>query len=359
MFEKLEEVENRYEELNARLADPELSNNPEKYQKLAKEHAELEEVVKRYDEYRQVDEELQENKDLVRQEDDEGIREMAREEVNRLEKKRERLESELKELLIPKDPLDEKDILLEIRAGTGGDEAALFAADLFRMYDRYAEQRSWDVDIVDVNATDHGGFKEIIALIEGDDVYSHLKREAGVHRVQRVPETESKGRIHTSAVTVAVLPEAEDVEVDINPGDLEIGSFRSSGPGGQHANTTDSAVRIEHLPTGTVVTCQDEASQHKNKAKAMRVLKARLLERKREEQHQERAAERLEQVGSGDRSERIRTYNFPQNRITDHRIGLTMHQLERVLDGEVDRLIEPLQTHFRAEALKSLEADEE
>ncbi|MFB6372940.1 MAG: peptide chain release factor 1 [Bradymonadaceae bacterium] len=357
MFEKLEEVENRYEELNARLADPELSNNPQKYQKLAKEHAELEEVVKLYDEYREVDEELEENRTLVRQEDDEAIREMAREEVDRLEAEKEKLESELKELLIPEDPLDEKDILLEIRAGTGGDEAALFASDLFRMYDRYAEEQGWDVDIVDMNATDQGGFKEIIALIEGDDVYSHLKREAGVHRVQRVPETESKGRIHTSAVTVAVLPEAEDVEIDLNPGDLDIGSFRSSGPGGQHANTTDSAIRIEHLPTGTMVTCQDEASQHKNKAKAMRVLKARLLEKKREEQQQERAAERLEQVGSGDRSERIRTYNYPQNRITDHRIDLTMHQLERVLDGEVGRLIEPLQTHFRAEALKSLEAD--
>jgi peptide chain release factor 1 len=359
MFEKLEEVENRYEELNARLADPELSNNPEKYQKLAKEHAEVEEVVELYDEYRQVDEELEENKVMLREEDDEGIREMARAEIAELEAEKDRLENELKELLIPKDPLDEKDILLEIRAGTGGDEAALFVADLFRMYDRYAEENGWDVDIVDANSTDKGGFKEIIALIEGDDVYSHLKREAGVHRVQRVPETESKGRIHTSAVTVAVLPEAEDVEVDINPGDLDIGSFRSSGPGGQHANTTDSAIRIEHIPTGTIVTCQDEASQHKNKAKAMRVLKARLLEKKREEQHQERAAERLEQVGSGDRSERIRTYNFPQNRITDHRIDLTMHQLEMVLDGEVDRLIEPLQTHFRAEALKSLEAAEE
>ena len=358
MFEKLEEVENRYEELNARLADPALSDNPQKYQKLAKEHAELKEVVELYNRFREVDEELEENR-LLSQDDDEAIREMARDEIRRLEAEKEELESELKELLIPKDPLDDKDILLEIRAGTGGDEAALFASDLFRMYDRYAETQGWDVDIVDANTTDKGGFKEIIALIEGDDVYSHLKREAGVHRVQRVPETESKGRIHTSAVTVAVLPEAEDVEVDINPGELDIGSFRSSGPGGQPANTTDSAVRIEHLPTGTVVTCQDEKSQHKNKAKAMRVLKARLLERKRAEQQQARSEERLEQVGSGDRSERIRTYNFPQNRITDHRIGLTMHQLEQVLDGEVELLIEPLQTHFRAEALKSLESGEE
>lgn len=357
MFEKLKEVESRYEELNARLADPELSDNPEKYQKLAKEHAELEEVVELYNEYREVEEELEENRSL-RQDDDDAIREMAREEIDRLEDEKEELEDKLKELLIPEDPLDEKDILLEIRAGTGGDEAALFAADLFRMYDRYAEQHGWDVDIVDVNATDKGGFKEIIALIEGDDVYSHLKREAGVHRVQRVPETESKGRIHTSAVTVAVLPEAEDVEVELNPADLDIGAFRSGGPGGQHANTTDSAIRIEHVPTGLVVTCQDEASQHKNKAKAMRVLKARLLEQKRQEQQQERAEERLEQVGSGDRSERIRTYNFPQNRVTDHRIEYTTHQLEKVLDGDVDELIQPLQTHFRAEALKRLEAGE-
>jgi len=357
MFEKLEEVEARYEELNARLADPKLTDNPEKYQKLAKEHAELEEVVEAYDEYRQVEEELEEN-ELLRQDDDEEIREMARSEVDRLERKREELEEQLKELLIPEDPLDEKDILLEIRAGTGGDEAALFAADLFRMYNRYAENKGWDIDIVDTNVTDQGGFKEIIALVEGEDVYSHLKHEAGVHRVQRVPETESRGRIHTSAVTVAVLPEAEDVEVEIDPSDLEIGSFRSSGPGGQHANTTDSAVRIEHVPTETVVTCQDEKSQHKNKAKAMRVLKARLLEEKREKQRKERKRERLDQVGSGDRSERIRTYNFPQSRITDHRIEFTTYKLEQVLEGAVEEVIEPLQTHFRAEALKQLEPEE-
>jgi peptide chain release factor 1 len=358
MFEKLEEVEARYEELNARLADPELTDDPEKYQQVAKEHAELEEVVEVYNEYQEVEGELEENKHL-RQDDDEEIREMARAEVDRLEERRDELETKLKDLLVPEDPLDEKDILLEIRAGTGGDEAALFAADLFRMYNRYAENMGWDIDIVDTNVTDQGGFKEIIALVEGDDVYSHLKHEAGVHRVQRVPETESRGRIHTSTVTVAVLPEAEDVEVEINPADLEIGSFRSSGPGGQHANTTDSAVRIEHLPTGTVVTCQDEKSQHRNKAKAMRVLKARLLERKREEKQKERKEERLEQVGSGDRSERIRTYNFPQSRITDHRIEFTTYKLEQVLEGNVDELIEPLQTHFRAEALRDFESDEE
>lgn len=353
MFEKLEEVQARYHDLNAELADPELANNPDRYQKLAKEHAHLQEVVNAYERYREVLQAIEENEELVG-EGEEGIAEMAREELSQLQDEREELEERIKQLLIPKDPLDEKDILLEIRAGTGGDEAALFAADLFRMYNRYAEEHGWDIDIVDSNMTDQGGFKEIIALIEGDNVYSHLKYEAGVHRVQRVPETESQGRIHTSAVTVAVLPEAEDVEVDINPAELEVDTFRSSGPGGQHANMTDSAVRITHVPTGTVVSCQDEKSQHKNKAKAMRVLKARLLEKEREEQRKEREADRREQVGSGDRSERIRTYNFPQSRITDHRIGYNTRRLEDVLDGEVDEVIEPLQTHFQAERLKEL-----
>lgn len=355
MFEKLEEVEDRYDELNSRLADPELADNPQRYQKLAKEHAELEEVVEKYEAYREVEDELESMEEL-RGDDDPDVREMARQETRQLEKKLERLEHQLKDLLIPEDPLDEKDILLEIRAGTGGDEAALFAADLFRMYDRYAESRGWDVDIVETSHSNQGGFKEIIALIEGDDVYSRLKHEAGVHRVQRVPETESSGRIHTSAVTVAVMPEAEDVEVTIDPGDLNIDTYRSGGPGGQHANMTDSAVRITHEPSGVVVSCQDEASQHKNRAKAMRVLKARLLEQKREKQRQKREANRRQQVGSGDRSERIRTYNFPQNRVTDHRIDLTTHQLEKILDGDVDQMIDPLQTHYRAEALKDLES---
>ncbi|MFB6263059.1 MAG: peptide chain release factor 1 [Bradymonadaceae bacterium] len=357
MFEELEEVEQRYRELNSRLADPDVADDPETYQKLAKEHAQLEEVVELYDQYREVERELEENRELSR-DDDEAIREMARREVDRLEEDRARLEDQLKELLVPEDPMDEKDTLLEIRAGTGGEEAALFAADLFRMYSRYAEEKGWDLDIVDSNTTGKGGFKEIIALIEGDDVYRHLKYEAGVHRVQRVPETESSGRIHTSAVTVAVLPEARDVDVEIDPADLEVESFRSSGPGGQHANTTDSAIRVEHLPTGTVVTCQDEASQHKNKAKAMRVLSARLLEKKREEQQRERAESRRGQVGSGDRSERIRTYNFPQSRITDHRIDHTTYRLEQVLDGDVDEVLDPLQTHYRAEALKQMEEGE-
>jgi peptide chain release factor 1 len=354
MFDKLEEVQARYEDLNAQLADPELTSDPDRYQKLAKEHAHLEELVEAYEEFKEVEAQIEEN-ELLKQDDDDEIREMAREELEELRQRHEKLQERIKQLLIPKDPLDEKNILLEIRAGTGGDEAALFAADLFRMYNRYAENHGWDIDIVDANITDQGGYKEIIALVEGDEVYSHLKYEAGVHRVQRVPETETKGRIHTSAVTVAVLPEAEDVEVDINPSDLNIDTYRSGGPGGQHANMTDSAVRITHVPTGVVVSCQDEASQHKNKAKAMRVLKARLLEKEREEQRKSREEDRREQVGTGDRSERIRTYNFPQTRITDHRIDFTTHQMEKILDGDVDRLIEPLQTYFQAEKLKDLD----
>lgn len=357
MFEQLDEVEDRYRELEARLADPELTESPDEYQEVAQEHAHLKEIVEAYSRYQEVEEEIEENK-LLREDDDPDIQAMAERELETLEREHALLEERLRELIIPDDPMDDKDILLEIRAGTGGEEAALFAADLFRMYSRYAEDHGWDIDIVDSNTTGKGGFKEIIAIVEGDDVYSRLKHEAGVHRVQRVPDTESGGRIHTSAVTVAVLPEAEDVEVKIDPSDLDIESFRSSGPGGQHANVTDSAIRIEHLPTGTVVTCQDEKSQHQNKAKAMRVLKTRLLEAKREEQRQSREADRREQVGSGDRSERIRTYNFPQNRITDHRIDHTTHQFEAILDGDVDRLIEPLQTHFEAQKLKDIESGE-
>ncbi|MFW5967151.1 MAG: peptide chain release factor 1 [Persicimonas sp.] len=353
MFAKLDEVQQRYHELNSQLADPSVANDPERFKRLAKEQSRLEEIVETYARYREVEDEIEDNESLLG-EDSNELKQMARAEIEELSAERDELEERLKRMLIPPDPLDEKNILLEIRAGTGGDEAALFAADLFRMYRRYAAEQGWKVDPVEASESSAGGFKEIIALIEGDDVYSRLKYEAGVHRVQRVPETESQGRIHTSAVTVAVLPEAEDVEVDLNMGDLTIDTFRASGPGGQSVNTTDSAIRITHEPTGLVVTCQDEKSQHKNKSKALKVLKTRLLEQKREAQHAERAAERRQQVGSGDRSERIRTYNFPQSRITDHRIGYTTRRLEDVLEGDLDEVLEPVHAHFQAEKLKEL-----
>ncbi len=358
MFAKLDEVQGRYRELNSMLADPSIASDPQRYQKLAKEHAHLQEIVDAYKRFREVEEEIAGNKSLLG-EGDEELEALARAEIETLDAERDQLEERIKRLLIPKDPLDEKNILLEIRAGTGGDEAALFVGDLFRMYDRYAANRGWKVDVVEASETDTGGFKEIIALIEGDDVYSHLKYEAGTHRVQRVPATESQGRIHTSAVTVAILPEAEDVELDLDMNDVKVDTYRSSGPGGQSVNTTDSAIRLTHIPTGLVVTCQDEKSQHKNKAKAFKVLKTRLLEQKREAAHAERAAERREQVGSGDRSERIRTYNFPQSRITDHRIGFTTRRLEDVLGGNLDEVLDPLHAHFQAEKLKALGAEDE
>ncbi len=353
-FNKLEDTLDHFQELEKRLGDPELIRQPEEYRRIAKEHAELRELVKTYKEYKKLDEELKHNLELY-EDPDPDIRELAKEENSLLKDKLANLEEKLKLLLLPKDPNDEKNILLEIRAGTGGEEASLFAADLFRMYSKYAEMNGWQVEVMSHNPTGRGGFKEIISLIEGKGVYSKLKYESGVHRVQRVPETESQGRIHTSTVTVAVLPEAEEVEVEINPEDLRIDVFRASGPGGQHVNTTDSAVRITHLPTGLVVTCQDEKSQHKNKAKALKVLRARLLDRMKAEQQAKISADRKSQVGTGERSERIRTYNFPQGRVTDHRINLTLYKLPEVLEGNLQELIDALIVHYQAQALKKNE----
>ena len=352
MLEKLAEVEKRYGELDRLLADPQLLNNQREYTKVAKERSDLEEVITCYRQWRKVDKEIEENRELLN-EKDEALRELAKEELVALQEEKQKLESQLKLLLLPKDPNDRKGVLLEIRAGTGGEEASLFAASLFRMYTRHAESRGWKVEVMSSNPTGLGGFKEIIALIEGQGVYSRLKFEGGVHRVQRVPVTEASGRIHTSAVTVAVLPEADEVEVGIDPKELRVDVFRSSGPGGQSVNTTDSAVRVTHLPTGLVVTCQDEKSQHKNKAKSLKILRARLLERKQEEQRSEIAATRKLMVGSGDRSERIRTYNFPQGRVTDHRINFTLYKLEQVMDGDLNALIDALVTHYQAEALQA------
>jgi peptide chain release factor 1 len=356
MLEKLKEIEEKYEKITGQMSDPRVIADQKVFQKLAREHARLSEIIEPYREYRKVTEGLASAEKIYEEStDDADMREMAALEMDDLREMEATLKEQLKMLLLPRDPNDEKNILLEIRAGTGGEEAALFAADLFRMYSRYAETRGWRVEVMNSHPTGVGGLKEIIALIEGNGAYSRLKYESGVHRVQRIPATESGGRIHTSAVTVAVLPEAEDVELEINPNDLKIDVFRSSGPGGQSVNTTDSAVRITYNPTGVVVICQDEKSQLKNKTKAMKVLRARLLDQARREQEDAIAKNRKSQVGSGDRSERIRTYNFPQNRVTDHRIGLTLHRLEAILEGDLDETVDALTTTMQAEALRDYE----
>ena len=352
MLEKLDFLTDKYKELNLKISDPEIIADNTVWTKYVKEHADIEPVVIKYREYKKTVSELSDAKEMLEEAKDKEFEEMVKNEIAELTDKMETLEQELKFLLLPKDPNDEKNVFVEIRAGTGGEEAALFAGTLFRMYNRYAERRGWKSEIISSNATNIGGFKEVIFMLEGKGAYSRLKYESGVHRVQRIPSTESGGRIHTSAATVAVLPEAQDVDVDINPNDLRIDVFRSSGHGGQSVNTTDSAVRITHIPTGLVVSCQDEKSQLKNKEKALKVLKARLLDMEIARQNQEIAQSRKSQVGSGDRSERIRTYNYPQGRVTDHRIGLTLYQLENFLDGDLEEMIDALITSDQAEKLK-------
>lgn len=351
MFAKIKEIEDRFDQVERELARPEIIKDQKTYQQYLKEHARLAPIVTVYRKHRSVQEEIEDSLSLLSDPDPE-IRDLARDEVETLKSTLSSLERDLKSLLLPKDPNDEKNIILEIRAGTGGDEAALFASDLFRMYGKYAELKNWKIEVLTQNTTGIGGFKEVILLIAGEKVFSRLKHESGIHRVQRVPETETQGRIHTSAVTVAVLPEAEEVDVEINTDDLRIDVYRSSGHGGQHVNVTDSAVRITHLPSGLVVTCQDEKSQYKNKAKAMKVLRSRLLEQQLAEQQSKISEERRNMVGSGDRSEKIRTYNFPQGRVTDHRIGLSLYKLEGILQGQLDMLLDPLIAQSQAEALK-------
>jgi len=355
MLDRLKGVEKRFLEIEKLLGNPEIIQNRDLYQKYIQEHAELNKIVSVYRNYKQTLIDLEDSNELLKDTDSE-IKKLAREEVNALSVEKEKQEEELSELLIPKDPLDEKNVLIEIRAGTGGEEASLFANDLFRMYSRYAENRSWNVEIMNHHTTSVGGLKEIVVMIHGKGAYNRFKYESGTHRVQRVPTTETQGRIHTSAVTVAVLPEAEEVEVHIDPGEIKVDVYRSSGPGGQSVNTTDSAVRITHLPTGLVVTCQDEKSQLKNKNRAMKVLRARLLDIKIREQNEKRSEERKSQIGSGDRSERIRTYNFPQGRVTDHRIGLTLYKLESIMQGDINDIIDQLTTFYQAQALQNAES---
>jgi len=352
MLEKLNEIESKYEQLSNQLGDPDVVLDQGRYLKVIKQQRELEPIVQKYREYKSLRKEIADTRTLLQEESSPELKELAREELRALEEKVESCEGELKLLLLPKDPKDEKNVILEIRAGTGGAEATLFASELLRMYTRYAEREGWKVQVMDVSESEIGGIKEAIVLIEGKGVYSRLKYESGVHRVQRVPVTEASGRIHTSAATVAVLPEAEEVEIKIDPKDIRIDTFCSSGHGGQSVNTTYSAVRISHLPTGLVVSCQDERSQMRNREKALRVLRSRLLELEEQKKHKEVTVQRRQQVKSGDRSEKIRTYNFKENRVTDHRIGLTLHKLDMIMDGELDELIEALITYYQAEKLK-------
>jgi len=351
MFDKIEELERRYQELEALLSDPAIISNQPEFRKFSREHSDLSALVAAYRRWRRVVNEIEENREMLA---DPDMKEMAEEELKGLEGEKEQLEADIQLLLLPKDPNDDKGVILEIRAGTGGDESALFAGDLFRMYSRFAETNRWKVETISASESERGGFKEIIASVEGTGVFAKLKYESGTHRVQRVPETEAQGRIHTSACTVAIMAEAEDVDIDIRPDDLKIDVYRSSGAGGQHVNTTDSAVRITHLPTGTVVACQEERSQIKNRATAMKVLKTRILATIQQAQDDKMAADRKQQVGSGDRSERIRTYNFPQGRMTDHRINLTLYKLAEILEGDLDVVVGPLRQEYQADQLAAL-----
>ncbi len=359
MFDKLQSAEDRYEEISHKLSDPDVINNQEEYKRYMKEYSDLEEIVQKFREYKKVTSDVEEARELLNDTLDKDFREMVQAEFEDAQEKLEAIKKQLKVMIVPKDPNDDKNVIVEIRGGAGGEEAALFAGVLFRAMTRYAERRRWKYEILDSNPTELGGFKEVVFLIEGKGAFSRLKFESGVHRVQRVPSTESSGRIHTSTITVAVLPEVEEVDVDINPNDLRIDTYRASGAGGQHINKTDSAIRITHIPSGIVVACQDERSQHKNKDKAMKILRSKLYDAAQEQQFNEVAQDRKSQVGTGDRSERIRTYNYPQGRVTDHRINLTLYKLDQVLDGDLDEIIDALITTDQSEKLGSGSDDED